>query len=389
MNMVKRIMGRPRQEECSPQDNALGLMHLRRLFSELCHPPRHMTQKEQEEKLYMMLPVFNRVFGNAPPSTMTEKFQDLLQFTTQVSRLMVTEIRRRASNKSTEAASRAIVQFLEVNQSEEASRGWMLLTTINLLASSGQKTVDCMTTMSVPSTLVKCLYLFFDLPHMVEAPGTSQTQTSELPQADRRALLQKVFAQILVKLCSFVSPAEELAQKDDLQLLFSAITSWCPPHNLPWRKSAGQVLTTISRHGLSVNVIKYIHEKECLATCIQNMQQSDDLSPLEIVEMFAGLSCFLKDSSDVSQTLLDDFRMCQGYTFLCDLMLRLEQAKEEDSSDALKDLVNLVTLLTTYGVTDLKPAGLTTGAPFLLPGFVLPQPSGKGTVIRASSRLQS
>ncbi|XP_054466267.1 WD repeat and FYVE domain-containing protein 3 [Anoplopoma fimbria] len=404
MNMVKRIMGRPRQEECSPQDNALGLMHLRRLFSELCHPPRHMTQKEQEEKLYMMLPVFNRVFGNAPPSTMTEKFSDLLQFTTQVSRLMVTEIRRRASNKSTEAASRAIVQFLEVNQSEEASRGWMLLTTINLLASSGQKTVDCMTTMSVPSTLVKCLYLFFDLPHMVEAPagptpqqpppppppappgqektpGQGHTQ-QELPLADRRVLLQKVFVQILVKLCTFVSPAEELAQKDDLQLLFSAITSWCPPHNLPWRRSAGEVLTTISRHGLSVNVVKYIHEKECLGTCVQNMQQSDDLSPLEIVEMFAGLSCFLKDSSDVSQTLLDDFRMCQGYAFLCDLMLRLEQSKEDESKDALKDLVNLVTCLTTYGVTELKPAGLTTGAPFLLPGFVLPQPSGKGHTVR-------
>uniref|UniRef100_A0A671LJE3 WD repeat and FYVE domain-containing protein 3 n=1 Tax=Sinocyclocheilus anshuiensis TaxID=1608454 RepID=A0A671LJE3_9TELE len=379
MNMVKRIMGRPRQEECSPQDNALGLMHLRRLFSELCHPPRHMTQKEQEEKLYMMLPVFNRVFGNAPPNTMNEKFSDLLQFTTQVSRLMVTEIRRRASNKSTEAASRAIVQFLEVNQSEEASRGWMLLTTINLLASSGQKTVDCMTTMSVPSTLVKCLYLFFDLPHMPEVPAATQT---ELPLADRRALLQKVFVQILVKLCSFVSPAEELAQKDDLQLLFSAITSWCPPHNLPWRKSAGEVLTTISRHGLSINVVKYIHEKECLSTCIQNMQQSDDLSPLEIVEMFAGLSCFLKDSSDVSQTLLDDFRMCQGYTFLVDLMIRLEQAKEEESKDALKDLVNLMTALTTYGVSELKPAGLTTGAPFLLPGFVVPQPSGKGHTVR-------
>lgn len=70
-----------------------------------------------------------------------------------------------------------------------------------------------------------------------------------------------VSSQILVKLCGFVSPAEELAQKDDLQLLFSAITSWCPPHNLPWRKSAGEVLTTISRHGLSVNVVKYIHGK--------------------------------------------------------------------------------------------------------------------------------
>lgn len=68
MNMVKRIMGRPRQEECSPQDNALGLMHLRRLFTELCHPPRHMTQKEQEEKLYMMLPVFNRVSPEPRPA---------------------------------------------------------------------------------------------------------------------------------------------------------------------------------------------------------------------------------------------------------------------------------------------------------------------------------
>uniref|UniRef100_A0A8C9FGG4 WD repeat and FYVE domain containing 3 n=1 Tax=Pavo cristatus TaxID=9049 RepID=A0A8C9FGG4_PAVCR len=282
MNMVKRIMGRPRQEECSPQDNALGLMHLRRLFTELCHPPRHMTQKEQEEKLYMMLPVFNRVFGNAPPSTMTEKFSDLLQFTTQVSRLMVTEIRRRASNKSTEAASRAIVQFLEINQSEEASRGWMLLTTINLLASSGQKTVDCMTTMSVPSTLVKCLYLFFDLPHVPEVVGGAQ---NELPLAERRALLQKVFVQILVKLCSFVSPAEELAQKDDLQLLFSAITSWCPPYNLPWRKSAGEVLMTISRHGLSVNVVKYIH-----GTCLSPLL----VSYLSWMALLTSLSIQLK-----------------------------------------------------------------------------------------------
>jgi hypothetical protein len=57
---------------------------------------------------------------------------------------------------------------------------------------------------------------------------------------------------------------------------------------------------------------------------------------------------------------------------------RLEQAKEAESKDALKDLVNLITSLTTYGVSDLKPAGLTTGAPFLLPGFAVPQPAGKG-----------
>lgn len=57
---------------------------------------------------------------------------------------------------------------------------------------------------------------------------------------------------------------------------------------------------------------------------------------------------------------------------------RLEQAKEAESKDALKDLVNLITSLTTYGVSELKPAGITTGAPFLLPGFAVPQPAGKG-----------
>ena len=65
--------------------------------------------------------------------------------------------------------------------------------------------------------------------------------------------------QILVKLCSHAAPAEELARRDDLTLLFSAITSWCPKHNVPWRKSAAEVLMTLSRHGLTPAVVTYIH----------------------------------------------------------------------------------------------------------------------------------
>ena len=56
------------------------------------------------------------------------------QFCSLVSRLMVSEIRRRASNQSTEAASRAIADFLEIENREEDSRGWMLLSTLNLLS---------------------------------------------------------------------------------------------------------------------------------------------------------------------------------------------------------------------------------------------------------------
>lgn len=65
---------------------------------------------------------------------MSEKFWDVVAFCQQVSRLMVSEIRKRASNQSTEAASIAIVKFLEIERTEETSSGWMLLSTLNLLA---------------------------------------------------------------------------------------------------------------------------------------------------------------------------------------------------------------------------------------------------------------
>lgn len=68
-----------------------------------------------------------------------------------------------------------------------------------------------------------------------------------------------IWFQILVHLCKHTSPAEELARKDDLSLLFSAITSWCPPHNAIWRKCAADILMTLSRHGLTPNVVRYIH----------------------------------------------------------------------------------------------------------------------------------
>lgn len=117
-----------------------------------------------------------------------------------------------------------------------------------------------MTSASVPSTLVKCLYLFFDLPDIEEVVVDSTTG-SEFTAIERRTLLQKIFVQLLVKLCSYPYPAEELARMDDLTLLFSAITSQCLPHNMMWRKSAAEVLTTLSRHGLTDPVVNYIHCK--------------------------------------------------------------------------------------------------------------------------------
>jgi len=54
--------------------------------------------------------------------------------------------------------------------------------------------LQVMTSLSVPSTLVKCLYLFFDLPEMKDAdvaePG------NEFTPRERRILLQKIFVQV-------------------------------------------------------------------------------------------------------------------------------------------------------------------------------------------------
>ena len=53
-----------------------------------------------------------------------------------------------------------------------------------------------MTTASVPSTLVKCLYLFFDLPEMNEEAADVADANSEFTPRERRILLQRIFVQV-------------------------------------------------------------------------------------------------------------------------------------------------------------------------------------------------
>lgn len=69
-------------------------------------------------------------------------------------------------------------------------------------------------------------------------------------------------------------------------------------------------------------ILNFILGKNCIELCIENMRQCADLSPLEVVDMFVTVSYFLKDSSEVSQVLLDDFNAAQGYKFLSDFLLR-------------------------------------------------------------------
>ena len=111
-------------------------------------------------------------------------------------------------NSVDRGAWRAIVHGVAKDTTERLSLSYyscVCLSTHFIYPFVFQKTVDCMTTMSVPSTLVKCLYLFFDLPHVPEAVGGAQ---NELPLAERRGLLQKVFVQVwkVLWVCSCSPP---------------------------------------------------------------------------------------------------------------------------------------------------------------------------------------
>ena len=358
------------------QHAALSLTHLRKLLTDLatasCSSPCQLSEPEKESRVYCMLPLFCRVFSHCPAAEMLDKFPEVATFCQLVSRLAVSEIRRRASNQSTVAASQAIATFLEMEGDGQDSsdaggggQGWMLLTSLNLLSLAGPALIEVMTAASIPSTMVKCLYLFFDLPPLdgsitsdgvdggVDAESVAAAAAAgQLTNNEKRLLLQNLFAQLLVRLCSVPAACEELARKDDLALLFSALSSACPVHNLAWRKNANEVLVVLTRHGLTALVLAYIHsqfallfqffylyypfrtllillnettDKGCISLCVENMQKAcgaAELTPLELVEMLATVFCLLKDSSDVTQTLIDDFRTCHGYTFLTEFILR-------------------------------------------------------------------
>ncbi|KAL7045562.1 hypothetical protein ACKWTF_002261 [Chironomus riparius] len=390
MNIMRKIRGgrnSPSNNSNEANDgsqNQLGLMHLKKLFNELTHPKEPLSEQDRDNKLYNMLPLFCKVFGTCHSGEMNEKFWDILAFCQQISRLMVSEIRRRASNQSTEAASIAIVKFLEIENYEESSNGWMLLSALNLLAAGDASIIQTMTSASVPSTLVKCLYLFFDLPDITDDEENQPNEGCDFTPRERRILLQKIFIQLLVRLCSHQYAAEELARVDDLSLLFSAITSQCPTYNMVWRKSAAEVLTTISRHGLTEPVVKYIHEKGCVALSIDNMQRSPQLTPLEVVEMFVAIFCFLKDSSDVSPKLLEDFKGCQGYAFISDFLLKLIEEKDQSSETeaAIRNLVFMIASLCMCGFQELQPNPNSTGSLFKMQGFQMPQTTSRGTSVR-------
>lgn len=67
MNLMRKLRGASSSASSDAGDAAgsshvqLGLMHLKKLFSEYTHPAQPLTEAEKDDKLYNMLPLFCKV----------------------------------------------------------------------------------------------------------------------------------------------------------------------------------------------------------------------------------------------------------------------------------------------------------------------------------------
>lgn len=317
-----------------------------------------------------------------------DNVSNLLPFAYTVARLFVSEIRQRASNKRAGEASQSILHYLEIptspynnqdattttdcNNEKNSSVGWNLLLTLNVLISASNKQIiSLLCDASLPSTLVKCLYLFFDLPIATEdvfvttPTNTNVTKSKSILQQtatmdlecenstrERRTILTNHFTQLLVRLCSNQAAIDELVKKDDLSLLMSIASSQCPKYNQSWRATASQTILAISSHVYTdqhamVQNFRYLEQKSCIQVYVDNMQRLMSLSSAsteELVEMLSNLIDFIYnlDVNNPSHggvaSLMNQFRASQSADLIIELIKKVDYLITSESGAASFDL---------------------------------------------------
>jgi hypothetical protein len=180
------------------QDILLTLTHLRKVFFEHQKPKIQWTQQDKNDRLYSTLPMVIKVLSVLSNNEWEERFPELSEYTLTLAKLLVSEIRMRADKEpNSTAASQAIIEYLEINDGTNSLSGWPLLRSLKLLSTGPNFILDKFAQASLPSTLIKCLYLFFDLPEISSIHSTNDAGLSPL---EKRILLQQIFFQVKEKI---------------------------------------------------------------------------------------------------------------------------------------------------------------------------------------------
>ncbi len=175
------------------QDINLTLAHLRKVFYEYQHPKIQWTQQDKNDHLYSTLPMVIKVLDILPNNEWETRFPELSEYTLTLAKLIVNEIRLRADKEpNTNAASQAIIAYLEITDDMNSLSGWSLLRSLKLLSTGPNTLMDKFAQASLPSTFVKCLYLFFDLAEI----SNTHTNHDLISPKEKRILLQQIFFQV-------------------------------------------------------------------------------------------------------------------------------------------------------------------------------------------------
>lgn len=111
--------------------------------------------------------------------------------------------------------------------------------------------------------------------------------------------------------------------------------------------------------------------KGCLKICVDNMRNVHQLSLDDIFAIFQYISVFLQHAFDKSQTMVDDFRVVQGFAFMTEFGLRLAE-DSHGQNQRIEHFVAIVKDLCVHGPSDLRV--VLSQSPFRLVSFQLPQP---------------
>lgn len=181
--------------------------------------------------------------------------------------------------------------------------------------------------------------------------------------------------------------------------MFNAITNWCPNrYNTVWRETAAEVIVNMIKYKW-MN-LEYLHEKQCVTTCIENMSKLFELNKAsikEVCEMWCTLLSFFIEimncnqvqsdfpASDENQVyskeylsaLLIEFKQANGYNLLLNFIIKLEceylNKQDEECLQLMHKLISLITLFCKVGTVELKTRPLSVNQLFIMDNFTMPK----------------
>lgn len=209
--------------------------------------------------------------------------------------------------------------------------------------------------------------------------------------------------QLLKQLCSYSIAVEESMRRNDLRFLFLTASASCCRANAMWRRTANEVVMTLSanaRSSPSAVLVHYLHDQMLVRQLLDNLQQqsaallgerapaadADDEAELaDLADSCHMLLCVVRDAAERSELLLQDLQQARGYQFLEALLLALEtralSSRAPTSAPALRaarSLAHYVAAFATHGPRPLPLNASLVHQPNRLPGFQMPSANGPG-----------